>query len=486
MIAQLKPYLSTKDSGVAWLGRVPTHWNVVPNRAVFSEVNERGHPTEQLLAVTISQGVLPQTRLLKVSAKKDSSQLDRSDYKLVRPGDIAYNKMRAWQGALGMSAYTGIVSPAYVVQRPRSADDPRYLHYLFRTEAFAKEAERWSYGITSDMWSLRGEHFRLIHTCLPPLSEQSAIARFLDHADRRIQRYIRTKEKLIALLEEQKQAIIHQAVTGQIDVRTGQPYSAYKPSGVEWLCDVPAHWQVLHLGRLISLKVGFPFKSGGFTQSERDIRLLRGINVAPRRMRWDDVVRWSADDVDGFSEYRVEAGDVILGMDRPIVGSGIRVAIVTETDLPALLLQRVARIRPRDGIIQEFVFQILSSRSFSYYLSPIFTGVSVPHLSPEQIRAFEIALPSIVEQRDIVQYLTSQVTTIQATAERAEKQIGLLRENRSRLIADVVTGNLDVREAAATLREVDPFADGDEADDSLDTGNSPTFDQENQPVRVAG
>ena len=91
------------------------------------------------------------------------------------------------------------------------------------------------------MWSLRPEHFKTIYVCVPPFTEQANIVRFLDHADRRIRRYIRAKEKLIALLEEQKQAIIHQAVTGRIDVRTGQPYPAYKPSGVEWLGDVPAH-----------------------------------------------------------------------------------------------------------------------------------------------------------------------------------------------------------------------------------------------------
>ena len=118
---------------------------------------------------------------------------------------------------------------------------------------------------------------------LPLLPEQAAIVRFLDHADRRIRRYIGAKKKLITLLEEQKQAIVHQAVTGRIDVRTGQAYPDYKPSGVEWLDDAPIHWRVLRLGRVINLRVGFPFKSDDFTQSEEDMRLLRGINVATRK-----------------------------------------------------------------------------------------------------------------------------------------------------------------------------------------------------------
>ena len=150
----LEPYPEMKDSGVAWLGEVPAHWEVLPNRALFDEVKERDFPNEKMLSVTIKRGVIRQTTLLEDTSKKDSSNLDRSNYKLVQPGDIAYNKMRAWQGALGVSDYRGIISPAYVVQRPRRNADARFLHYLLRTPRFTTEAERWSYGITSDMWSL--------------------------------------------------------------------------------------------------------------------------------------------------------------------------------------------------------------------------------------------------------------------------------------------------------------------------------------------
>ena len=225
MIGQLRPYPSYGRSRGDWVGSMPSHWEILPNRALYKEVKERDHPNEAMLSVTIRQGVIRQQTLLSDSSKKDSSNLDKSAYKFVRPGDIVYNKMRAWQGAVGVSDYRGIVSPAYVVQRPTSALVPRYVHYLLRTAAFAAEAQRWSYGITSDMWSLRPEHFKLIYGCKPSALEQTAIVRFLVHADRGIRRYIRAKERLIELLEEQKQAIIHQAVTGQIDVRTGRAVS---------------------------------------------------------------------------------------------------------------------------------------------------------------------------------------------------------------------------------------------------------------------
>jgi len=258
MISGLKPYPAYKDSGVPWLGKVPRHWDVLPDRALFTEVKERNHPEEEMLSVTIAKGVIRQRTLLADSSKKDSSNQDKSAYKLVLPGDIAYNKMRAWQGAIGASDYRGIISPAYVVQRPRKGAESRYFHYLLRTPAFAKEAERWSYGITSDMWSLRPEHFKLIYGCLPPPPEQAAIVRFLDHYDRKIGRYIRAKQKLIKLLEEQKQAIIHRAVTRGFD-----PNVRLKPSGVEWLGDIPEHWEVLPLRWCISIGSGY------FIETER-------------------------------------------------------------------------------------------------------------------------------------------------------------------------------------------------------------------------
>jgi type I restriction enzyme, S subunit len=160
MIDGLKPYPEYKDSGVPWLGQVPSHWDVLPNRALFVERKQQDCADEPLLSVTISHGVRPQADVLSESSKKDASNEDKTKYKLVLPGDLAYNKMRAWQGAIGVSSHRGIVSPAYVVHEARIGVLPTYVHYLFRTSGFAKEAERWSYGITSDQWSLRPEHLK--------------------------------------------------------------------------------------------------------------------------------------------------------------------------------------------------------------------------------------------------------------------------------------------------------------------------------------
>ena len=317
-LADLKPYPMMKDSGIEWLGGVPAHWRVLPNRAFFEEIIERGRPDERMLSVTIDRGVILQDVLLEDSSKKDSSNLEKSTYKVVMPGDIAYNKMRAWQGAVGASAYQGIVSPAYVVERPRSGVSARFCHYLFRTPGFAKEAERWSYGITSDMWSLRPEHFKRIYLCIPPYAEQLAVVRFLDHADRLIQRYIRSKQKLIALLEEQKQAIIHHSVTGQIDVRTGQPYPAYRTSRTEYLGGIPKHWKLARLKDVAQVQPGLtlgkdygsietvsrPYLRVANVQDGANRSLSRQIGrSASSRGTGDDLIGWRCPD-DRGGRYR--------------------------------------------------------------------------------------------------------------------------------------------------------------------------------------
>jgi type I restriction enzyme S subunit len=270
--------------------------------------------------------------------------------------------------------------------------------------------------------------------------------RFLDHWNGRLEKAIRSKRRVIALLQEQKQAIIHRAVTRGLD-----PTVPLKPSGIPWLGDIPKHWEVQRLGRAIRLITGFPFASGGFTHSENDVRLLRGINVTPSGVRWDTVVRWARKPGDGLDEFALQVGDIVLGMDRPIIASGVRATAIEEKDTPSLLLQRVARLRPTDRLDAKFLLLLLRGRLFAEYIAPIFTGISVPHLSPEQIKGFKVMLPPIQEQRAIVAFTETETGGVNAAINRLEREIELLREFRTRLVADVVTGKLDVRLAAAHL-----------------------------------
>jgi type I restriction enzyme S subunit len=465
MISALKPYPLMKDSGVPWLGKVPEHWEVLPNRAVFTEVKERNHPEEQMLSVTIMKGIIRQQALLADSSKKDSSNQDKSAYKLVRPGDIAYNKMRAWQGAVGVSDYQGIISPAYVVQRPRDGIHSRYVHYLLRTPVFAKEAERWSYGITSDMWSLRPEHFKMINGCLPPLSEQAAIVRYLDYMDRRIRRYIRAKQKLIKLLNEQKQAIIHQAVTRGLD-----PSVHLKPSGVEWLGDIPQYWNEVLLGRsLKSIEQGWSpvAAEGEISENQWAVLTLSSVKRGIFDASAIKPIPASAKILDGIE---IRNGDLLLTRSntRELVGD---VCIVTNPRPKTVICDLIYRLTVDRMVLDArfLMYQLMSTIGRGQIERDAHgSSGTMPKITQKHIRSWKILLPPFNEQQRIVEVLDCKLKNIGEATKRAEKQISLVREYRTRLIADVVTGKLDVRNAAVQLPDENGISEVTDQDELIE------------------
>lgn len=453
MIEGLKPYPKMKDSGATWLGRVPEHWAVVPHRALFTEVIERNRPDADMLSVTINRGVIRQKSLLADSSKKDSSNLDKSGYKFVSPGDIAYNKMRAWQGAIGVSTLEGIISPAYVVQRPRRHLNSHYVHFLLRTPAFAKEAERWSYGITSDMWSLRPEHFKLIYSTVPPSTEQTAIVQFLTHADHRIRRLIRSKQKLATLLEEQKQAIIHRAVTRGLD-----PNVRLKPSGIDWLGEIPQHWKVQRAASVCKL-----FSAKGHEQF-----------VDPHGEHICVTARFVSTDGQRYRRCTRNLspalrGDVLMVMSDLPRGRALARTYLVSDDRSYAVNQRVCILRPYS--IEPRFLAYAANRHPE--LLEHDDGFNQTHLPNGAFKIMRIALPPLEEQVSITSFLEQEVAELRGTSERAANEVRLLGEFRIRLISDVVTGKLDVREVAESLPEHSPQFD--EGGNDTDLGDQDDF-----------
>jgi len=445
MIDGLKPYTDYQESGAHWLGQVPKHWSVMPNRAIFEEVKDRDHPKEEMLSVTITRGIVRQRALLADTSKKDSSNQNKSAYKLVQPNDIAYNKMRAWQGAIGVSDLRGIISPAYVVMRLRSSQVPRYLHYLYRTPQFAKEAERWSYGITSDMWSLRPEHFKMIYAALPPRDEQAAIVKFLDYANGKIERAIRAKRKLIGLLNEQKQAIIHHAVTRGLD-----PTVKLKPSGIPWLGDVPEHWEVTNLGRLtLSFKTG-PFGSI-LHQSDYvigGIPLINPVHMSDGRINQNPNCTVDRATFNRLREYSLREGDLVFSR-RGELG---RCALAREEANGWLIGTGSIRVRLRETKInKEYLIAALRGRWVADYLSLSSIGATMQSLNTGILKRLPLPLPPPEEQTQIPRVIERDTAVIIAAIAHSEREIELLREYRTTLTAEVVTGKLDVREAVKRL-----------------------------------
>ena len=215
MIADLKPYAVMKDAEVARLGEVPKHWEVRKLRRTLRTVAARNRSDLPLLSVVREKGVV----LRDVSNKSENHNFipdDLTNYKVIQHGQFAMNKMKAWQGSYGVSKYDGLVSPAYFVFDLDGVDGD-YFHTAIRSKAYVPYFTQASDGVRIGQWDLSLARMREISFLVPPLHEQTAIVRFLDHADRRIRRYIRAKQQLITLLEEQKQALIHRAVTRGLD-----------------------------------------------------------------------------------------------------------------------------------------------------------------------------------------------------------------------------------------------------------------------------
>jgi len=464
MITSLKQYPEMKDSGKPWIGKIPGHWKVLPNRALFAEVKDRNHPDEEMLSVTITRGIVKQKTLLEGSSKKDSSNLDKCAYKLVQPHDIAYNKMRAWQGAIGASTLRGIISPAYVVMRLRNDNDlPSYFHHLYRTPQFAKEAERWSYGITSDMWSLRPEHFKMIYTPEPPPSEQAAIVWFLDWASARLERAIRAKRQVIALLTEQKQAIIHRAVTRGLD-----PNVKLKPSGIPWLGDIPEHWEVRPLKAACEIQSGITLGKDYVGQTTYEYPYLRVANVQAGHANLAVVKTIRVTKAEAC-RCTLQVGDVLMteGKDPDKLGRG---CVWNAQVAPCLHQNHVFAVRPNQSqLVPHFLSALMGTRyARAYFESTAKQTTNLASTNKTKIGQFQLLLPNVDEQQRILSALNEETAPLDTTISRLEREIELLREYRTRLVADVVTGKLDVRAAAAQLPEEAP---PDMAEDDADLGD---------------
>lgn len=429
----VKPYLAYRDSGLPWIEKIPEHWDVLPNFAVFAERIERSFNTLEMLSVTIDQGVTKQTDLLKNSSKKDSSKEDKSQYKRVGTGDIAYNKMRMWQGAVGTSEFEGLVSPAYIVLSSRRRINPRYYHYLLRTPAYTAYSRAYSYGICDDQLSLRFDDFKRMYSPVPPIDEQDLAARFLDSRLAEVDAFIVGKRRLIELLNEQKAIIINRAVTRGID-----PNAKLKPSGIEWLGRIPEHWDVRRLKFLATIKYGLgqpPKEKAGGLPLIRATNIMRGkvtdvgmVFVDPLEIPWgrDPILREDDIVVVRSGAYTADSAIIPKHYDGAIIGYDMVV--------------RAAGIHPRF-----LALALLSHYVVKHQLYLEKMRAAQPHLNAEELGNTLVVFPDNPEQDRIAHYIERETRGIEEAIARAEREIELTNEYRTALISDVVTGKIDVR-----------------------------------------
>lgn len=438
MIKGLKPYPVYKDSGMSWLGKVPEHWDLWRTKELLRERSEKGFPHEPLLAATQNKGVVRKSHYENrtVLALKDLHLL-----KLVRVGDFVIS-LRSFQGGIEYARDQGIISPAYTILYPSEPEIHGYLAWLFKSQPFVQNLSLFVTGIRQGQ-NVDYEKLRRSDLPVPPAVEQAAIIRFLDHADRRIQRYIRAKKKLIALLNEQKQAIVHRAVTRGLD-----PDVRLKPSGVEWLGEVPEHWMVRPFTRCAIERADY--RGATPVKTESGVFLVTAKNI---RKGWIDYN--ASQEYVARSEYEQimrrglpRAGDLLLTTEAPLGNA----ALVDRADIA--LAQRIIRFRfDTQTFVPEFVLRSVSAAYFQDQLLCRGTGSTALGIKASKLPQLKLLCPPLAEQIAILDWVHCECLPLDRVAERSITEVDLLREYRTRLIADVVTGKLDVREAVVRLPE---------------------------------
>ena len=450
------PYPAYKPSGVPWLGDVPQHWDVVRLASVSRPKSVINQESSELLSVYLSLGVI---RFSDVAEKRTNpTSQDLSQYQAVDPGDLVLNNQQAWRGSVGVSSLPGIVSPAYLVLALSSRLDSQYANLLFRDNSMVGQYVICSKGVGTIQRNLYWPHLKRMLALLPPLPEQRAIVRYLDYVDRRIRRYVASKRKLIGLLDEEKQAIINRAVTRGLD-----PNVCLKPSGVEWLGDVPEHWEVPRLRNLGDALIGLTYDPQDVVDEGAGILVLRASNILDGQLvYWDNVfVRSTVPD-----KLVTREGDILIcsrSGSRTLIGKNAHINTESAgTTFGAFMT--VFR-----GANNDYLHLVFNSKFFEYQSATYFTS-TINQLTLGILYDMKVPFPPLEERQLILRYVEETTAPINKAIARARTQIELLEEYRTRLIADVATGKLDVREVAAQLPEEPDDQDRIEGDGQLTEG----------------
>lgn len=430
-MTKLKPYEKYKETNVDWIGSIPSHWEIRKNSLLFREITDTNHTELELLSIMLDRGIVKQSSTGRKKRMSENNKL----YKRICVGDIGYNLMNAFMGSIGASRYEGIISPAYAVCRPKIKLNPWYYHYLFRTPMYKAEFNKNSYGIMYERNRLYFDRFKRIFAFVPPVSEQDQIVRYLDYQLTKINKFIKAKKKLISLLKEQKQAVINEAVTKGLN-----PNVKLKPSGIEWLGDIPEHWEIKPLRqllRIVSIK------------NRPDLPLLsvvreKGI-ILRSSMSKKENHNFIPDDLSGYKV--VESGQFVMNKMKAWQGS-YGVSAYSGIVSPAYYIFEL-NFRNKD-----YFHYAIRSKVYVNFFYQASDGVRVGQwdLDLDKMKEISFFIPPEKEQKEIIEFIPKEFQRIEDSINRLQKEIALINEYRTRLISDVVTGKVDVRTV-----EIDDF-----------------------------
>ena len=428
-----KAYPRYRELPFPWPNQIPVDWVLAKIASVFTERKETVSDKDfEPLSVT-KEGIVPQ---LDTAAKTDNGD----NRKKVLVGDFVINSRSDRKGSSGLSKYDGSVSVINTVLQPlQDKVGGKYIEYLLKNYFFQEEFYRYGKGIVDDLWSTKYSNMKGIPIPLPPLPEQRQIAAFLDHKCALIDTFIQKKTRLIELLKEQKQAIINKAVTKGID-----PNVRLKPSGVEWLGDIPEGWEVKKLKYLCSvISKGTTPSTEGKDFASSGIRFLKGENIFEGEINLQPEFFIDNETHEALKRSQLRENDILIVIAGATIG---KIGIVTKEILPANTNQAVCFLRLRDVKNLEYLHLLLQSDFIQRLVRFEAVQAAQPNLAMGVLGNFCIPIAPYEVQIVIVKSIASEIELTHSTINKVQKELTLLQEYKTTLIAEAVTGKIDVRD----------------------------------------
>ena len=422
-LGEITPYSEYQKIGLPWLEQIPEHWQLIKTKHLFRERNEKGYPDEPLLAATQTKGVVrkEQYENRTVLALKDLQLL-----KLVRVGDFVIS-LRSFQGGIEITHEQGIISPAYTILYPKKTVNSQFFAKLFKSKPYIENLTLFVTGIRQGQ-NIDYERLSRSYLPVPPVEEQAKIAQFITHFDSRISRLIRAKRRLIALLNEQKQAIIQQAVTRGLD-----PHVRLKPSGVEWLGDIPEHWEILP-GKAC-------FKEKKIPNTGLKIKKVLSLSYGKIIVKPEEKLHGLVPAF--FETYQIIDKDDIIVRPTDLQNDHTSLRFGLSTEI-GIITSAYMCLNTEDILTSEYGYLLLHTYDLIKIIYRLGSGLR-QNLSWEDFKYLPCIVPPLSEQISIADYINTKNHGIDTQIERYKHELTLLNEYRTRLIADVVTGKLDVR-----------------------------------------
>lgn len=429
-------YSEYKDSGIPWIGLIPNHWEVKPIRSFLSQSKEL-NSDENAILLTLSQ-----YKGVNIRNGNEDSAISAAEslvgYNVVHKGQFVMNIMLAWNGSYGVSEFDGVISPAYAVFNFKDNVCKAYYHYLWRTKAYQDAFKTRSKGIVDSRLRLYPQYFLPFYTSIPPKEEQEAIVAYLDRVTADIDKAITAKERIISSLEERRKIIITHAVTRGIN-----PDAPMKDSGIDWLGEIPAHWEIRKLKSLADVKGRIGFR--GYTNEDMVLEGEGAITLSPSNVN-NGKVEFEKCSYLSWSKYyespeiMVEKGHLLFVKTGSSYG---KTGIVNSLPEKSTINPQFSLIKPKN-ILSKFLNFTFATPYLKSQVEGGVIGSTIPTISQAKIKNFIILTPPYKEQEIILDYLERELSPLDLSIAQQKKLIDLLRERKNIIINETVTGKVKV------------------------------------------